>query len=228
MEEAYEARLKIGGRARAIRIGFCNRKVAGDKDRRRSVVFLGIHPPLVEFAGENTPFFAVTGRMASVIKLPSGQHLRPGDPVPPEYEGFPLVTYNQLVVGPYAAASLAVIAHKDDLTLMAHHGLIRLATRGWSSRHGRSRQWVSVSSLFRPRTSKSGGWGPSSDPGERDRGPRRTPATHWISRYYCSAFQYCIIASPQPAAPTRTRRSAAWTAAERSQNWTPIAERKVT
>ncbi len=128
-EEAYEARVKLAGRDRVIRIGFCDRESAGDKDRRRAVVFLNQYP-LVEFSGENNPSFAVTGRMASVIKLLSGQHLRPGDPIPREYEGFPIVTYNQLVVGPYAAASVAVVAHKKDLGLMARHGLIRAHWKG--------------------------------------------------------------------------------------------------
>jgi hypothetical protein len=85
--------------------------------------------PLVEFSGENSEAFAVTGRMANVIKLPSAEHLWPGDPVPPEYVDFPLTTYNQLVVGLYAAASLAVLAHKDDLSFMAQHGLIRARER---------------------------------------------------------------------------------------------------
>jgi hypothetical protein len=128
-EEAYEARVKLAGREQAIRIGFCNRESAGDKDRRRAVVFLGTYP-LVEFSGENSDAFAQTGRLASVIKLPSGQHLRPGDSIPPEYDGFRLVTYNELVVGPYAAAILAVVAHKDELSVMAHHGLIRARGKG--------------------------------------------------------------------------------------------------
>jgi hypothetical protein len=158
-EEAYATRLTLAKREVPLLIGFCNRESAGDKERRRAVVFLGYHPnhhpsqsrfgdwrppglydvvvmgrlpslyPLVEFAGENHDAFAVTGRMASVIKLPSGEHLRPGDPVPPEYADFPLTTYNQLVVGPYAPASLAVAAHKDDLSLMARHGLIRARER---------------------------------------------------------------------------------------------------
>jgi hypothetical protein len=158
-EEAYATRVTLAKREVPLLIGFCNRESAGDKDRRRAVVFLGYHPslhpsksrlggwrppglhdvvlmgrlpslyPLVEFSGENSEAFAVTGRMASVIKLPSGEHLRPGDPIPPEYADFPLTTYNQLVVGPYAAASLAVMAHKDDLSLMAHHGLIRARER---------------------------------------------------------------------------------------------------
>src|SRR5262249_29961199 len=117
-EEAYAMRVSLAKREVQLLIGFCNREAAGDKERRRAVVFLGYHTilhqykasfggwrppglhdvvwmgrlpslyPLVEFSGENREAFAVTGRMASVIKLPSGEHLRPGDPVPPEYADF--------------------------------------------------------------------------------------------------------------------------------------------
>jgi hypothetical protein len=158
-EEAFAARFMLGNQQVHILIGFCNRESAGDKERRRAVVFLGQHPgnyasqagfewwlpsplrsiewlggvpklhPLVEFSGENSEAFAVTGRMASIIKLPSGEHVRPGDAVPAEYANMNVAIYNQLVVGPYAAASLAVVAHKDDFNLMARHGLIRARQR---------------------------------------------------------------------------------------------------
>jgi len=158
-EEGYAARFMLGSQEVHILIGFCNRESAGDKERRRAVVFLGQHPghyasqagfewwlpsalrniewlggvpklyPLVEFSGENSQAFAVTGRMASIIKLPSGEHLRPGDAVPVAYANMNVAIYNQLVVGPYAAASLAVVAHKDDFSLMARHGLIRARER---------------------------------------------------------------------------------------------------
>ena len=84
---------------------------------------------LVEFSGENSDVFPETGRMASVVKLPTGKHLRPGDPVPPAYAGLPLDNYRAIVRGPYAAASMAVVAQKDDFRLMAHHGLIRARER---------------------------------------------------------------------------------------------------
>jgi hypothetical protein len=158
-EEAYAARFMLESQEVHVLIGFCNRESAGDKERRRAVIFLGQHPgnyaseagfewwlpsplrniewlggvprlyPLVEFSGENSEAFAITGRMASIIKLPSGQHLRPGDAVPAEYAVLNLAIYNQLVVGPNAAASLAVVANKDDLSLMARHGLIRARER---------------------------------------------------------------------------------------------------
>jgi len=131
-EEAYQTRVTVGDRETPILIGFCTRESAGDKDRRRAVVFMGHQPSLnalVEFSGENSDVFPTTGRMASVIKLPSGKHLRPGDPIPPEYANFPLDTYNNIVRGPYAAASMAVVVQKDDFTLMAHHGLLRARDR---------------------------------------------------------------------------------------------------
>ena len=131
-EEAYETRITLGDREIPILIGFCNRESAGDKDRRRAVVFLGHQPSLnalVEFSGENSDVFAETGRMASVIKLPSGKHLKPGDAIPPDYAELPLDNYKSVVRGPYAAASMAVVARKDDFRLMAHHGLIRARER---------------------------------------------------------------------------------------------------
>jgi len=130
--EAYGTRLRVGTREVPVVIGFCNRESAGGPDRRRAVVFMGHLPSLnalVEFSGENSDVFPETGRMASIVKLPTGKHLRPGDPVPPAYTGLPLDNYKDIVRGPYAAASTAIVAHKDDLRLMAHHGLIRARER---------------------------------------------------------------------------------------------------
>jgi excisionase family DNA binding protein len=132
-DEVYEGQVTIGGNPLTLRIAFCTADSLGDKSRRRGVVFMG-HPPslnpLVEFSGENSPAFAVSGRLASIVKLRTGKHLRPGQPVPAEYQGFPLDVYNKLVVGPYAAASMAVVVHRTDFRLMAHHALIRAHWKG--------------------------------------------------------------------------------------------------
>ena len=132
-DEVHEGHITIGANGHTLRIAFCDADSLGDKKRRRGVVFMGYPPslnPLAEFAGENSPKFAVTGRLASIVKLRSGKHLRPGQPVPSEYEGFPLMVYNQLVIGPYAAASMAVVVHKSDFRLMARHALIRARWKG--------------------------------------------------------------------------------------------------
>jgi hypothetical protein len=132
-DEVHKTHLQVGFRDYTLCVAMGTFDSFGDKRRRRGVVFLGSPPslnPLVEFAGENSLAFAVTGRLASIVKLRSGQHLRPGQPVPPEYKNFPLTVYNEVVVGPYAAASMAVVAHKSDLRLMAHHALIRARMKG--------------------------------------------------------------------------------------------------
>lgn len=129
---AVQTRVSIGTREYPVIIGFCQRESAGDPERRRAVVFMGHLPSLnalVEFSGENSDVFETTGRMASVIKLPTGKHLKPGDPIPSQYVGLPVESYKSIVRGPYAAASMAVVAQKDDYRLMAHHGLIRARER---------------------------------------------------------------------------------------------------
>jgi len=85
-------------------------------------VFVSYYP-MVEFVGADN--FEGNGQMASIIKTREGKHLRPGESLPIEYVSLPVDLYTHVVTGPYAAGSMAVIADKDDLTTMAHHGLIR-------------------------------------------------------------------------------------------------------
>ena len=130
-EEAYEGGYRVAGRVVPLRIGFTNRDTAGKADRRRAVVFLdkfsSLHP-LVEFAGAND--FESSGMLASVIKLGDGKHLRPGAPIPDMYRGMKIGVYSEVVVGPYAAKSLAVLARKDDFRTMSRHAVIRGLLKG--------------------------------------------------------------------------------------------------
>lgn len=138
--EAHRGRVQLDERAATLLIGFTDRRSAGMENRRRAVVFLegagGSIVPAVEFAGAND--FQHTGVMASVIKLPrtagaGHRHLRPGMAVPPEYtvEGLKLAVYSDLVQGPHAARSMAVVATKDQLDVMAYHGVVRAGWKGW-------------------------------------------------------------------------------------------------
>jgi hypothetical protein len=123
---AFAGSVQWQGRNIAFRIGFTKRDAAGMQGRERVVVFLqtgSTFIPLVQFVGAND--FDKTGRLASVIKNKDGRHLRPGEPVPVEYRGLPQCVYSEVVVGKNAARSIAVLAQKDNLTLMARHGLIR-------------------------------------------------------------------------------------------------------
>ena len=100
-------------------------------NRKRVSIFMESNStlvPLVQFVGAND--YETTGRLASVIKLEDGRHLRPGEAVPNEYADMPRCVYSEVVIGPNAARSIAVLAHSDDLTLMARHGLIRARWKG--------------------------------------------------------------------------------------------------
>jgi hypothetical protein len=129
-DPAFAAILPIRGRRVPIRIGFTDRVAAG-MERKRVNVFLengSTLIPLVQFVGAND--YHETGRLASVIKKEEGPHLRPGEPVPREYQDLPMCVYSEVVVGKNAARSAAVLAHRDDLSLMGRHGLIRARWKG--------------------------------------------------------------------------------------------------
>jgi hypothetical protein len=128
---AFGATVPFRGRHLRIRIGFTQRTAAGMDKRERVNVFLESNSslvPLVQFVGAND--YKTTGRLASVIKVKEGRHLRPGQSVPAEYQDLPRCVYSEVVVGRNAARSVAVLAHSDDLTLMARHGLIRAQWKG--------------------------------------------------------------------------------------------------
>jgi len=137
MDSSYTAELTIHGETKAFTIGFTNRKSAG-MERRRAIVFLGMGPqslkPLVEFVGSNE--FATNGQMASPIKVAgdadgSWRIVRSDEPLPPEYEGLTIAEYRDIVRGPNAARAAAVVVHKDDLTVLLRHGIIRATWKGW-------------------------------------------------------------------------------------------------
>ena len=131
-ELAYEAEVELSSEYYNFIIGYTNREAAGMKDRRRVVVFIGIGRqliPVVEFAGAND--FTETQRLASIIKKPTGRHVPSQHQLPPEYIGMPTVIYSDLVVGPYAASGLAVVANKDDRNTMLRHALIRVCYKEW-------------------------------------------------------------------------------------------------
>ena len=130
-DTAYEADVEQPSGRHHFVIGYTTRRAAG-MDRPRVIVFLGEVPqivPVVEFAGEND--FEATHRLASVIKHPDGHHVRSEAQLPSEYEDLPTAMYPDLVAGPYAARSMAVVAHNDDWATMLRHALIRARYKGW-------------------------------------------------------------------------------------------------
>lgn len=137
MDMGYSARISIGGETRSITVGYTKRYAAG-MERRRAVVFLGEPParlkPIVEFVGSND--FDATGHMASPIKVKAtgsgGWKLtQNADVLPLEYSAFKIASYRDIVDGPNAYRSLAVVVDKDDLAGMVRYALIRCQWKGW-------------------------------------------------------------------------------------------------
>lgn len=120
-ENGYETTRKINGRIYTFKIGFTDRKAAGQM-RRRVVVWID-NWPLVEFAGSNN--YESDELLASVIKVEGGKQLRPSGKMPDEYKDFHIAKYDSIVQGPYASRNLAIIVSKDDLESMLRHAIIR-------------------------------------------------------------------------------------------------------
>jgi hypothetical protein len=83
---------------------------------------------ILDFVAGNE--FETDGLMVGLIKLPSGKFLREDESVPPEYRGFRLARFNEVVQGPNAWARMAVVAHEADFETMVRHGLVRAVQRG--------------------------------------------------------------------------------------------------
>jgi hypothetical protein len=83
---------------------------------------------ILDFVAGNE--FETDGLMVGLVKLPSGKFLREDESIPPEYRGFRLARFNEVVRGPHAWARMAVVAHEEDFETMVRHGLIRAVQRG--------------------------------------------------------------------------------------------------
>jgi len=83
--------------------------------------------PIVEFCGADD--HAKTRRVASVIKDRNNREVRSATTLPPEYRDFPTAVYSEVVVGPYAHRSMAVVVKEDDRDTMLRHALVRLKFR---------------------------------------------------------------------------------------------------
>jgi len=124
-EKGYNATRLADGQQVTLKIGFSNRKAAGQM-RKRVTVWLG-NRPLVEFAGSND--YDKDGILASVIRLKNNKQLT-YQRIPPEYEGFKVQRYNSVVNGPRASTAFAIVVNKDDLTSILEHALIRAKWKG--------------------------------------------------------------------------------------------------
>ena len=124
-ERGHSATRLVDGQQVVLKLGFSDRKAAG-RMRKRVTIWLG-NRPLVEFAGGND--YDKDGVLASVIRLRNNKQMT-YQRIPAEYEGFKVQRYNSIVKGPRASTAFAVVVHKDDLTSMLEHALIRAKWKG--------------------------------------------------------------------------------------------------
>lgn len=119
-EKGYEAITTINGREFTFKIGFGNRKSAGQA-RRRVTIWIG-NRAIVEFAGAND--HESNNLLAGIIRLKNGKQLTTTK-IPEEYKRFRVERYNSIVRGPRASNGMAVIVQENDFNSMLEHAVIR-------------------------------------------------------------------------------------------------------
>lgn len=124
-DKGYEATRKVNDQEYIFKIGFGNRKSAGQV-RRRVTIWLG-NRAIVEFAGSND--HENDGLLAGIIRLKNGKQLT-SQRIPDEYRSFRVERYNSIVQGRRASTGMAVIIHKDDFKSMLAHAIIRATWKG--------------------------------------------------------------------------------------------------
>ena len=119
-DKGYETTTIINGKEYTFKIGFGNRKAAG-QERRRITIWLG-NRAIVEFAGSND--YQNDGLLAGIIRLKNGKQLT-SQRIPDEYKGFRVERYNSVVQGSRASTGMSVVVHKNDIKSMLEHAVIR-------------------------------------------------------------------------------------------------------
>jgi len=144
-ERGWLAIAEIGGRELHIRHGIGRRDAFG-RSRLRSVTWVEGD---VAVEGVEADDFAQSQSLLSLIKI-TKKHLRPGDPVPPEYQPFEVAVFADEVLGSHSFNSLAVKLRLDDVEGWTRHALLRSAAWGRLSVHHRDRSSLPSPSALGP------------------------------------------------------------------------------
>jgi excisionase family DNA binding protein len=121
-KDAFSATANVGGQVRKILIGLSESRKP-DKRKKRTVFVDG--RPMVQFKAADD--FDHSGLMLSIIKTDDRKHLRPTDPIPPEYQGFRVDPYRIYIDEAHTSKNMAVVCSRDDFDAMTNHALIRAA-----------------------------------------------------------------------------------------------------
>jgi uncharacterized HhH-GPD family protein len=120
-----ELTIASAGSTYQVRIALCDREAYGSL-RRRIVVFVG-SAPVAEAVGVDDHHHSEA--LVGLLKDADGRMIRPGDPVPEVYAGFPLVLFSDEVSGPYTRGGLAVRLRENDVVSWSAFALARTAVR---------------------------------------------------------------------------------------------------
>lgn len=133
-ERGWLAIADLDGRELHVRHGIGRRDAFG-RSRLRSVTWVEGE---VAVEGVEADDFTESASLLSLIKV-TKKHLRPTDPVPPEYDSFSIAVFSDEVVGPHSFGSLAVKIRLDDVEGWTRHALLRSAAWGRLSTGHRER-----------------------------------------------------------------------------------------
>ncbi|MGH3302352.1 MAG: DUF6884 domain-containing protein [Streptosporangiaceae bacterium] len=121
----WDLTVEAAGRRHRVRHGMGARQVYGAR-RRHSVTFVDDWAAAEGVAPDD---YQTSGCLISLIKDHAGRLIRPGEPVPTQYDGFLLISHAEQIVSPYSRDALAVRLHSDDITSWVGYALTRLSVR---------------------------------------------------------------------------------------------------
>ena len=124
-ERGYAAFVQFDGGEFRIRHGIGRRTVYG-RPRLHSVTWVD---GAVTVEGVEADDYARSQSLLSLVKV-TKRHLRPTDPLPPEYAGFAVGVMSEEAVGPHSPRSLAVKIRLDDIEGWSRHALLRASAWG--------------------------------------------------------------------------------------------------
>ncbi len=144
-QRGWAAIASLDGQELHIRHGIGHRDAFG-RSRLRSVTWVEGE---VAVEGVEADDFARSQSLLSLIKI-TKKHLRPSDPIPPEYAEFQVSLFADEVTGPHSFQSLAVKLHQDDIDAWTRHALLRSAAWGRLAPRRRDRSSLPSASATGP------------------------------------------------------------------------------
>jgi uncharacterized HhH-GPD family protein len=124
-DRGWDLAVEADGRRHRVRHGLGARQVYGAR-RRHSVTLVDDWAAAEGVAPDD---YDTSACLISPLKDHAGKLIRPGEPVPASYDGFPLVSHAEQILAPYSRNALAVRLHEDDITSWVGYALARLAVR---------------------------------------------------------------------------------------------------